>query len=334
MELQRKHSDVSERSAYSIHPRCSREFFRTQSSFLEAASDALADGRSEDSLELLERARSLFWAQALVTHTSIDGGLTIEERMSAYRFLTAGFDDAAQVALDARLHDMDTFVAESATRLHKCVLISKNYAAQISAHKDIPPFSFPALVHAAGGKTIVYLVCARTRCDAVVIKPSGIAQHIPLPGASPALLSRIVQGIKSQSAGNRSQRKSQLDQARAIRLRTGPIQDDSYSVDAGLATLWREVLEPIISGLALKVGTNLLDGTCRISDISIETHWSRPTSYYLDPYRHIRFYPCTRCRNPPWTGTGQLLRLLCVFVLEHHPQSRGGPSKLGSDSDN
>ncbi|MEU6866187.1 CHAT domain-containing protein [Streptomyces sp. NPDC046876] len=207
----------------------------------EAAACAIACGRLEEAVELLDQGRSVLWGQALDSRTDLSELAGAHPEL-ADRFvaLRAGLEQEAEAAGPG--------AADSAQRQRR---LAREWDALVTEIRSRPGFAyfmlpvpFAELSQATAGGPLVLVNVSRFRCDALVVEP-GRVRLVPLPA------------LDAEEAQRRTERYlAAVDRLGRPGAAAGPVQQTVLDT---LEWLWDAVAAPVLdsSGAAAWRGGRL-----------------------------------------------------------------------------
>jgi hypothetical protein len=233
------------------------ELKRSQDIGTYAAECALSLSKPETALELLEESRAVFWSQMLNLRTS---QLAQVPREYAEK-LDLLFRDLEQEVKHVELgpHNgglVNSVLAERRKKSHEAEQLINEIRTLPGLERFLLSQPFKYLMRAAEKGPVIVLLATMFESRAVVLKDaSGTVQHITLPNVSlDNLRSLSLQASKMglQRGDNRAINISKYNRARQL------ASDNGYNL---LASLWRDIVKPIISliGFQVNVYTSSLE---------------------------------------------------------------------------
>ncbi|TFK19708.1 hypothetical protein FA15DRAFT_601009 [Coprinopsis marcescibilis] len=223
---------------------------------------AIESGDLETAVVFASTARSIFWSQELNIRSPMD------ELESVNATLANDLRNIVQKLENTECSgEMSTSVNNGTTSAlalsrKREEIISK--VRQIEGFEDfLRPPSFEALKDAACKGPIVVLNSTRDGCDAIVMGPDRLLQHVPLPQMTYHLLQYLQWATRQLSLGNRirseSGRSVEPVFIREARLKGAfskgnrSAEDDFKEI---LRWLWISAAEPIVHALKLQKDTS------------------------------------------------------------------------------
>ncbi|WP_328619784.1 CHAT domain-containing protein [Streptomyces sp. NBC_00354] len=197
----------------------------------EAAACAIACGRLEEAVELLDQGRSVLWGQALDARTDLTE-LARAHPEPARRLdgLRAGLEQGASLV------DGDgNAVADGTQRQRRLAREWEALVAEIRLQPGFAyfmlPLPFAELSQATAAGPMVLVNVSRYRCDALVVTP-GQVRLVPLPG------------LDAEEAQRRTERYlAAVDRIGRPGAPTGPVQQTVLDT---LEWLWDTVASPVL----------------------------------------------------------------------------------------
>lgn len=209
---------------------------------ISAARYALALGKANVALELLEEGRAVFWQQYLRLRTEFDN---LPEHLASALRETSGFlEQVFDENTDRRRQEADTIVRRQ---------VGERFRSLLEEARRLPGFErlllpnrFEAISTAATEGPLVVLIASKSTSHAIIIsatQPDGQAILLPTVGIDE--LTRYHATVKHDT----TTRSAELAN-RGIRLRPSPSR---HRITTVLENLWARVFSPIIQHLGLKV---------------------------------------------------------------------------------
>jgi tetratricopeptide (TPR) repeat protein len=217
-----------------------------------AATCALILSQPVTAVELLEEARGIFWAQAILLRSPLDDVTEPERSELAELFqLLEGrgvsvTQDARQLSANRR--DEDLVLRRRQSERVEEILQTIRGRPGLERFFLAQPFS--ALAGIAATSPVVILVAHKNLCHAMVIEhPEGTIKYVQLSDVTDEALRKFCE--EGRHAGLRGGEDIEVEQGRPI-MKTKPA-GKSDKERALLARLWRSVVKPVIETLKLKV---------------------------------------------------------------------------------
>jgi tetratricopeptide (TPR) repeat protein len=216
-----------------------------------AAAHALRLQLMSDAVEVLEQGRGIFWSQALRLRASELDGLPAQDSITLQRIFQAldqresaadkGVINAAQrdVALDRRRRLCDQAEA----------LISE-IRMRPGLERFLMPPSFDALMQTLPEGHVILLVVSSLGCDVLLLNgPAGIAKSIRLTLPLSTFNATSIRSRLPRDANIKEEAQDTTEAFRAMRLSTKRHE----GLEGMLASIWSNVVHPIVKALALAV---------------------------------------------------------------------------------
>lgn len=299
----------------------------------QAVAHALALGKDNYAVEVLESSRAVFWSQALRLRSTYDGvpaHMAEELGQLSRRLESGGIADQDDEGMSRSIETSKT-EREEVFKFHKPTEVElkrlgRRFEELVTQVRSMPGLErfllhdvYERLKRAAIKGVVVILVANSSGCHAIVVKSaSPFAQHVPLPGASVERVNKLGQEIRESNlkylrdvrdVGESAERKSRT--SKSIHSTAGGI----------LAGIWGSVVAPIIEHLQLRVRDTTCTKTGQLSRLGdvLESHRSRAATCDLVPHWTIHICSYTRRRNfhPPYVLVFRLLRVLIHSDVGH-----------------
>ncbi|MEU4236880.1 CHAT domain-containing protein [Actinoplanes sp. NPDC026619] len=206
-----------------------------------AAACAIAAGRPDRALELLEQGRAVLWGQRRELRADISA-LAAGHPAEAARLaeLSDTLDRSADNDTEIIAYGSIVTAADPADRIR----LAHQWDEAVEAVRSLPglagflrPQPASELRTAAAGGAVVVVNVDSDRCDALLVAEGGV-ESVPLPDLTIAALMDHVNALHVPSAGGRDGGWRDLEP-----VRDGPALDDT------LAWLWTAVAEPVLDAL-------------------------------------------------------------------------------------
>ncbi|KAJ7160573.1 CHAT domain-containing protein [Mycena crocata] len=247
----------------------------------DACSHAVGLKQYNRAFEFLEAGRSIFWSQALQLRRPLDDLTSIRPELSCrIRELASQLERASfrgisdNLTTDTDSHKILSMEAEGA----RCRDLSKQWDETIKSVQMIPGFedfmkpkSIVKLQKAAEQGTIVVLHCGKVASNALVMKPTGIVECVPLPDLPLHVVQRLSDSLHALATSsatsvniddllrnyprNLSHNEEQIFLSRLVGGREGPV-DANDMLGVILKHLWNWMVVPIFDVLQLKKTSN------------------------------------------------------------------------------
>lgn len=229
----------------------------------DAAASAVAAGRPENAVSLLEQGRSVLWSQLLDSRTDLgelrraapDLAAALQRVGAALDGPTDQLEDTAPV-IDSRM----SLVREWEE------LVARVRALPGFEHFQRPP-TMAALLPANDDETAVILNVSRLRCDALIVECSGV-RVCPLPDLTfpeaadrTARYLRVLQEVESASdahaaAAEAAARSSSAADLQALQRAERAFFEKDHESEQMLTELldwlWQAIAEPVLSYLSIR----------------------------------------------------------------------------------
>ncbi|MGW0700160.1 CHAT domain-containing protein [Streptomyces sp. NPDC002867] len=198
----------------------------------DAAAIAIAAGRPDVAVELLEQGRSVIWRGTLHLRADLD---RLAARDTA---LAAGLAEVRDALTDGGHRD-----AEERMRL---VLRWRRLVDRVRSlpgfERFLAPPRFAQLAAAAAGGPVVVVNISAIRCDAIVVLPGGRVEVVPLTGIDLAGTDRVVNTYLAHLSEAASSGGLARERAR-------------HTVHNTLEWLWERIARPVLDRLGLPYKT-------------------------------------------------------------------------------
>ncbi|MEV0978346.1 CHAT domain-containing protein [Streptomyces sp. NPDC049915] len=195
----------------------------------DAAALALLTGRPELAVELLEQGRSVLWRTTM--HLRGDVSLLSAREPALAEELER---------IRSRIHT--TVDLDPETRLE----LARQWSGLLDKVRALPRFEtflmpppFDTLARAAAAGPVVIVNISTIRCDALIVRPSGRPEVVPLPGVTVPEMDRVANTYVAHL--------TQAEQPGATALRQ---ERARHTVHDTLAWLWEHIAEPVLARLA------------------------------------------------------------------------------------
>jgi tetratricopeptide (TPR) repeat protein len=195
----------------------------------DAAAAAVAAGKPERAVELLDHGRALWWGQVLDTRTDLtalrEAHRELADRLTA---LSVRLDDGSAERRRRLAEEWDDIVAAVRTRP--------------GFDHFLQPTPFAELRDAAADGPVVLINVSRYRCDALVVTTDGV-RVVPLPG------------LTVDQARDRT--RTYLGAAARVGVGGTSSGPREQAILAYLEWLWDVVAEPVFAAVPVSAGTRL-----------------------------------------------------------------------------
>ncbi|MEV6350649.1 CHAT domain-containing protein [Actinoplanes sp. NPDC051851] len=151
----------------------------------EAAAWAIASGRPERAVELLEQGRQVLWSQAVQTRSDLSALAAVAPRLAAELDEVRRELDGAEIA-DISVHagGLPAFSTGDTGRRRRLVERWDQLLSDVRRKQGfegfLSPAAFDVLRHAGAGGAVVLVSTSRYRSDALIVT-AGEVHHVPLP---------------------------------------------------------------------------------------------------------------------------------------------------------
>ncbi|MFI6685180.1 CHAT domain-containing protein [Streptomyces sp. NPDC050485] len=213
----------------------------------DAAACAIAAGRPEHAVELLDRGRGVLWSQLLDLRTEIDALMGADPRLAAELGAVRAELDGGAAAPPTATTSSPPVIGEGSrgADADRRINLARRWDTLIDQVRALPGFhdfarspSFDRLRGAAGEGTVAVVNVSQWRCDALLITEDGV-QVRRLDGVDRAEAWRRADAYMSEL------QKSQHAQAEPDTAR----QDLERVVTETLTWLWDAIAEPVLDAL-------------------------------------------------------------------------------------
>ncbi|MEU2717296.1 CHAT domain-containing protein [Streptomyces sp. NPDC007205] len=195
----------------------------------EAAALAILTDQPELAVELLEQGRSVLWRTTM--HMRGDLSVLAERQ-------PVPAEKLEQIRI--RLHTTGDLEAETRVSLaRQWSTLLEEVRAEPGFEAFLKPPSFRALTGAAAAGPVVIVNISTIRCDALIVRPSGQPQVVPLPGVTVPEVDRVANTYVAHLAQAEEQGATALQKERA-----------RHTVHDTLEWLWEHVAQPVLARLA------------------------------------------------------------------------------------
>ncbi|KAG8695145.1 hypothetical protein FRC09_009365 [Ceratobasidium sp. 395] len=215
---------------------------------MEAAAMAIYTNKFNLALEWLESVRSVVWNQTLQLRTPLDDLRPKHARLAdEMEQVARGLDSAGSLNLELNVLgcrlDLEKAVHMHHTLALKWEILVDQARKLPGFERFLMPKEFAELAKSSYISTVVVINIHKTRCDALALYPGASSTiHIPLASFSRNLClemqNKLLAALRNSGVHTRSSRRPRFESQMA---------DDMFK-DV-LATLWRNVVKPILSGL-------------------------------------------------------------------------------------
>ncbi|MFG2811253.1 CHAT domain-containing protein [Streptomyces massasporeus] len=236
----------------------------------EAAALAIINEQPELAVELLEQGRSVLWRSTM--HLRGDLSLLTEKESALAEELErirTQLHTTGQVDPDLRV-----VLARRWSKLLERVRSKTDFKTFLKP----PPFA--TLVQAAAEGPVVIVNISTIRCDALVVRPDGQVEVVPLPGVTVLEMDRVANRYVAHLAAAEERDATVVQRERA-----------RHTVHDTLEWLWEHIAEPVLDRLAL-------DG----ADLLPRVWWCPTASLTLLPLHAAGRYPRGGGDTPPSVG--------------------------------
>lgn len=152
----------------------------------EAAAWAIAAGRPERAVELLEQGRQVLWSQAVQTRSDLSALAAVAPRLAAELDQVRRDLDGAEMIADISVHagGLPAFSAGDTGRRRRLVERWDRLLSDVRRKPGfegfLTPLAFDVLRHAGADGAVVMVSTSRYRSDALIVT-AGQVHHVPLP---------------------------------------------------------------------------------------------------------------------------------------------------------
>lgn len=233
-----------------------RELARSKDLAAAAALHAVALGRLHVGLELLEQARAVFWSQALNLRSPLEDipSDAAAQLQDLFRELEKG-SHAHENALAMPAWGNQMLVSHR-RRGAEAERIIDEVRKLPGLERFLLAKPFSLLAEAAARGPVVVLISARGTCAAILLRhPDSAPEHVLLPQLTEDILKRLTEDVQASNLRGGTGGEGKSPSAERLTKKSAP--GSQYSGDKLLEALWRYVVGPVKSALALKV-SNLL----------------------------------------------------------------------------
>ncbi|EPT06246.1 hypothetical protein FOMPIDRAFT_83684 [Fomitopsis schrenkii] len=218
-----------------------------------AASHALLLPEPDVSLavELLEQGRAVFWRQSLSLRTPLDS-ISIPDDLRNRIVQLSWLLDSQPAHQGFR--DKATMEKEDATRFRQSQeldqLVQEVRKGDSEEHKHfLLPDVYDTLAKAANKGPLVILLSTVVTSGAIVIRPGGGNDWVPLPSATPSWLRDWNESWQGQVGDARAYLRESRDDEHAQPQRAATLRKFVQSEHTLLEQLWDNIVEPIVDVL-------------------------------------------------------------------------------------